>query len=74
MKKTRRNKRKSCRDKVKHRTERDANFAILKTLDNNFVFHRMKAYKCKYCGMWHIGRTNKVVYSRFNQLVKKEIK
>ena len=59
---------KSCESKVPHETEADARLAIRKTLQTNFIFHRLEAYKCKFCGKWHIGKTRKVVYSRFKRL------
>lgn len=66
--KKRRRKRRSCKSKVSHRSEKDAKRAITNHLKRNFVFHEMRSYHCRFCGMWHIGRTKKVVYSRFKQL------
>lgn len=62
-------KRKQCKSKVKHKTEDGANIAIRKTLKKHFIFHKMKAYKCKHCGFWHIGRTKSILYRRFGELV-----
>lgn len=70
MNRKRRKKRKGCDAKSSHKTKHDAMTAIHKTLEKHFIFHKMKAYKCKYCGMWHIGRSRAVLYRRFDDLVK----
>ena len=62
-------KRKHCKSKVKHKTKRGANIAIKKTLRKHFIFHKMEAYQCPHCGFWHIGRTKKILYHKFRELV-----
>jgi hypothetical protein len=69
MNKRRRRKRKSCKLKSSHNTRKDAMIAINKTVEKNFIFHRMQPYKCKYCGKWHISRTRNIIYNRFKELV-----
>ena len=68
MKKRRRKKR-TCESKVAHKTKKSAIIAIRSTLQRHFIFHRLKAYKCKYCGNWHVGRTKEILYDRFSELV-----
>jgi len=69
MNKRRRRKRKSCELKSSHKTRKDAIKAINKTVEKHFIFHKMKPYKCKYCGMWHIARTRAIFYHRFKELL-----
>jgi len=45
--------------------------ALKKLQKTNFIFHKMRPYKCKFCGKWHIGRTNKIMYERFDDLLNK---
>ena len=70
MNRRRRKKRKSCELKLSHNTRKDAMIAVNKTVEKNFIFHRMQPYKCKYCGNWHIGRSRSILYRRFDDLVK----
>jgi len=69
MNRRRRRKRKSCDLKSSHKTKQDAIKAINKTLEKHFIFHKMMAYQCKYCGKWHIGRSRIIYYNRFKELV-----
>jgi hypothetical protein len=61
-----------CQTKVGHKSEADAKYAIMKTLEKNFIFHKLKAYQCKHCGRWHIGRTKQISYTRFEELLNKK--
>ena len=70
MKRKRRLQKRSCESKVKHKSPKAANIAMKKTLKQNFIFHQMRIYKCKFCGYWHIGRTKKIFYDRFEDLTK----
>ena len=70
MNRKRRKRKKACDLKSSHKTKYDAIKAIHKTLEKHFIFHRMNAYKCTYCGMWHIGRSSDILYHRFDELVK----
>ena len=45
--------RKSCKGKVKHKSRIDAIKAMTKTRQKGES--RMHAYRCKFCGGWHIG-------------------
>ena len=69
MSKKRRKKRKACELKSSHKTRKAAIIAINKTLEKHFIFHKMRPYKCKYCGMWHIGRSRNIIYNRFKELL-----
>jgi len=68
MNSKRRKKRKACDSKQAHKTKHGAITAMNKTLKKHFIFHKMTPYKCKYCDMWHIGRSRDVIYRRFNEL------
>jgi hypothetical protein len=69
--KQRRKKRKSCRSKIAHSSRDHAMIALKKLQKTNFIFHKMRPYKCKFCGKWHIGRTNKILYEKFDELKNK---
>jgi hypothetical protein len=71
-KKKKKNRKGKCKSKVAHNTEQDAKYAIMRTLKNNFIFHKLNAYECKHCGKWHIGRTKHISYTRFEQLLKEK--
>jgi hypothetical protein len=65
----RRRKRKGCSGKTGHDTKEDAYAEMRALLKKNFIFHHVKPYKCKKCGKFHIGRTKKIIYNRFNELI-----
>ena len=69
-KKKRRKQKKSCQSKVKHKSWKVARMSMKRTLEQNFIFHEMKVYHCKFCGFWHIGRTKGIQYEKFGDLVK----
>ena len=54
--------------KVSHATRKIAIKAIHKTLERHFIFHKLSAYKCKYCGKWHVGKSNIIMYKRFKEI------
>ena len=64
-------KRKSCRSKVGHKTQDGAYTHIKKITKTNFIFHKLRPYKCGYCGLWHIGRTKEILYDLFDGLIDK---
>lgn len=47
--------------------------AIKQTLEKHFIFHEMSPYKCPYCKKWHIGKTNIIDYSKFEELIENNI-
>jgi len=47
--------RKSCEGKVRHESQEDARVAIKRDFWN--AHERVGAYKCKFCGGWHVGHT-----------------
>lgn len=51
----RRLRRKGCTHKVRHESEAFAKIAAYKTKG------RVGAYKCKFCGGWHVGHAPKKV-------------
>jgi len=63
-------KKKSCGSKMSYKSKKDAMAAIHFTLKKHFIFHRMRPYKCRYCKKWHIGKTNIIMYERFEELIK----
>jgi len=73
MNRKRRKKRKTCEHKTGHNTKKGAMIAIKKTYKNNFIFHKLQPYKCRFCGKWHIGRTKTIMYEKFDKLLRKEI-
>lgn len=70
MKKRRKDKQKSCGSKMSYPTKQKAMGAIYYTLKKHFIFHRMRPYKCRYCKKWHIGKTNIIMYDKFEELIK----
>lgn len=61
-------KKKTCGSKIRHESK-DAAFGELRSLlKRNFIFHKIKVYECQYCGKWHVGRTNEILYDKFDQL------
>jgi len=70
MNKKRRIQLRRCESKVSHNSKAAAIKVMNKTLERHFIFHKLMAYKCKYCGKWHIGKTNTIVYNRFEELNK----
>jgi hypothetical protein len=62
-------KRKQCGKKVGHKTMEGAFVQIKKMSKKNFTFHKLKPYKCKHCGLWHIGRTKQIDYNKFSRLI-----
>lgn len=61
---------KGCGSKVGHKTKDEAYAEIRAILKRNFLFHRIHPYRCRYCGKWHVGRTNEILYHRFDELKK----
>lgn len=55
----RRLRRKACGNKVKHATHDEAILVAHKTARK--YKQRLSAYKCKYCGSYHVGHTPKEV-------------
>lgn len=55
MSSKRRIRRKSCKGKVRHTSleHADAHRHALSRLDGD----RMSAYRCRFCGGWHVGHT-----------------
>jgi len=62
-------KRKECGKKLGHKTREGACIQIKKMTKKSFNFHKLRPYKCKHCGLWHIGRTKEIDYNKFSQLV-----
>lgn len=55
----RRLRRKACGSKVKHATHEAAQIAAHKSAKK--FKQRLSAYKCQYCGCYHVGHTPKAV-------------
>jgi hypothetical protein len=68
MKKGRRKKKRICESKIQHKIQKNAYIAMNRTLQRHFIFHRLRVYKCEYCGNWHVGRTKEILYDRFSEL------
>lgn len=66
--KMRKFKKKSCDNKHPYPSRGAAMGAIKGMNKRNFIFHKMDAYHCKFCGKWHIGRTKTILYDKFRQL------
>jgi len=60
--------RKTCQGKIKHESKHAAYMALRGTLKSNFIFHKIHVYKCPYCGFWHLGKSKKIFYDKFDQL------
>lgn len=45
--------RKQCKGKVRHQTEKFAEIAVRNTRSTG----NLSAYRCSFCGGWHIGHT-----------------
>lgn len=67
-KKKKKHKKKSCVSKVGYKTIHGARRAIKSMNKKNFIFHELEVYHCKYCKMWHIGRTKRICYEKFDEL------
>jgi len=68
VKKSKKNKKHSCGSKTGHKTI-DGAYGELRSLKKrNFIFHRLRPYKCSYCGKWHVGRTKEINYDAFDKL------
>jgi hypothetical protein len=65
-----RNKKKECGSKVGHPTKIGAIIHIKKMKGRNFIFHEIHPYKCKFCGLWHVGRSKEIYYDIFDKLLK----
>ncbi len=61
--------RKSCKSKTGHKSKEGAYGELRSLLKRNFVFHALQPYKCKYCKLWHVGRTKQIHYDRFDELI-----
>lgn len=48
--------RRSCKGKVRHASHEHAVIALVKTVRGGANGH-MSAYRCRFCGGWHIGHT-----------------
>jgi hypothetical protein len=57
MSSKRRLRRKKCTRKIKHDSE-DAALAIIKKMRKTGTTKRLRAYKCNFCGGWHVGQPN----------------
>lgn len=68
---SKRHKKKSCKHKIRHKTEDGAYTAIYHLKKRNFILHKMKVYKCRYCKGFHIARTKEIDYSQFDKLKEK---
>ena len=55
----RRLRRKACDGKIKHATMQDAMLAA--KLSSKKFNGRISAYKCQYCGSFHVGHTPKAI-------------
>jgi len=67
--KKKKRKEKACGSKFGHKTI-DGAYAEMRSINKrNFIFHQLQPYKCKYCGLWHIGKTKKIYYDKFDQLL-----
>ena len=60
---------KSCGSKVKHRTEEGAKIHIKNIYRKNQTYHNMKAYKCKFCGFWHVAHDRTINEKQFNKMI-----
>jgi hypothetical protein len=67
-KRGKKHRRKSCKNKIAHETKENAYAAMRKLLKRNFIFHHIHPYLCPYCGKWHLGRTKKIIYKKFEKL------
>jgi hypothetical protein len=66
-------KEKTCGKKIRHATFNDAMVAIKKLEKKQFFIHRRHAYKCPYCGGWHVGTTHELhpkLGKKFKKLLK----
>lgn len=68
MNKKEKMKRKQCGSKMRYKHPWQARHAIKCTLRKHFIFHKLEPYPCKHCGGWHIGKTNTIDYSKFEEL------
>lgn len=68
--KTKRGRRK-CNRKVKYKNENQAYAAMRHLIKKNFIFHKIEIYYCNYCNNYHIGRSKKIFYDRFDLLAGK---
>ena len=64
-------KRKQCGSKMSYKHPWQARLAIKRTLKAHFIFHKLEPYKCPHCGAWHIGKTNTILYEKFEELKDK---
>ena len=58
-------KRRSCTSKVKHPSHEVAMIVIRKQKNIG-----LSAYKCRYCGGWHVGNDRDKAEARIGQLLK----
>jgi len=49
-------KKRKCRKKVAYKTEKEAKIALHNFYCDKGLDIKMDQYKCKFCGLYHIGR------------------
>lgn len=59
MSSKRKKRRRSCESKIRHKDENAAYAALRNTVKGDVFYVHLSAYRCKFCGGWHIGRMSK---------------